>query len=169
MSERVMENESRAKHGERRRGFMTEDESDSFELIDSGRTGMVIYRRGRRRIDLDWELLGGPGFNVCFFGVDLRYWWGEPRGEPIPRDQQIQILYKLRSWLKSRRIGSDIELPDKIEFEDRPCIWAGCNEPRMKGVVYCLRHRDENVLALEGMPREEMKELMKRSGADKKE
>jgi len=32
----------------------------------------------------------------------------------------------------------------------------------------CLRHYDENVLVLEGIPREEMKERMRRSTEDRK-
>jgi len=162
MSERVTENESQAKHGERDRGFMSQDGSDSFELINSGREGMVIYRQGSRRLDLDWELLVGRGLTIGFCRVDLRY-WNEPRGESISKDQQTKILCKLRAWLKSQGIGSDIDLPDKVEFEDRPCIWAGCSEPRVKGFVYCLRHYDENVLVLEGIPRVEMLEQMRRS------
>jgi len=146
---------------------MTEDGSDSFELINWGRTGVVIYRRGHRRLELDWELLGGPGLNVCFSRVDLRH-WDEPRGEPLSMSEQRELLYKLRSWLKSQGIGSDIDLPKKVDFEDRRCMWAGCNEPRIKGLAMCLKHYDENVLVLEGIPRAEMKERMRRSTEDKK-
>lgn len=144
---------------------MAENLTDAFELIGSGRFGVVICRQGHRRLHLDWELLGGPGLNICFSRVDLRH-WDEPRGEPISMSEQMELLYKLRSWLKSQGIGSDIDLPKKVEFEDRRCIWAGCSEPRIKGLVMCLRHCDENVLVLEGIPRAEMKERMRRSIKD---
>lgn len=146
---------------------MSGDEIDSFELINSGRTGAVICRRGRKRLALDWERLGGPGLDVCFSRVDLRH-WDEPRTEPISALDQMEFLCKLRSWLKSQGIGSDIDLPKKVEFEDRRCIWAGCNEPRIKGLVMCMKHHNENVLVLEGIPRAEMKGRMRRSIEERK-
>ncbi len=121
------------------------DITDGFEMVGSGRSGGITYRRGHRKVELYWERSGVPQYDIVFAPVDLRH-WDEPKGEAIPRHEQIEILHKLRSWTRSQGIRSDIDLPLEVKTEDVPCVWVGCNEPRISGPAFCRMHYDENLL-----------------------
>jgi hypothetical protein len=78
---------------------MSNDETDEFEKIGSGLSnlcGSIIYRHGRKKIALYWEISGSREYDIGLAPVDLRH-WDEPKGEAIPKQDQLEILHKLRS------------------------------------------------------------------------
>ncbi len=119
--------------------------NNDFTMKSSGRCGAVIYQSGEDKIEIEWEISGVPENDILLAPMDLRE-WNEPKGTEIPRDKQIEILHKLRSWTKEQKLKTDIDLPLNLEFEDDPCLWVGCNEHKIKGFAYCSQHYDENLL-----------------------
>ena len=128
-----------------RLGMKRTNDSDLFTMRCSGRCGVIVYHSGKREIEIEWEMSGVPEHDILLAPIDLRQ-WNEPKGIEIPRDKQIEILRALRSWTKAEKLRTDIDLPLRVEFEDNPCGWAGCSEPRIKDSAYCSNHYDENLL-----------------------
>jgi hypothetical protein len=109
-----------------------------------GRDGLITYRETPRELQIYWELSGSPRFNVLV-SPDFRAW--PLTGEPIPEERQLQLLAALRDWLKAQNLRSDIDLPPDSSEDERPCLWNGCDRPRLNQHYYCRRHFDLSCLA----------------------
>jgi len=117
---------------------------NDFKMSKHGRSGTIIYQSGDNMIEIEWEKSGSTKFDILLAPMDLRE-WTEPKGLMISFEMQIEILQKLRSWLKDHKLKADIDSP-VFDVEDTKCIWAGCSRKRLRGFVYCNRHYDENLL-----------------------
>ena len=117
---------------------------NDFKMNNDGRCGTITYRSGGNKIEIEWEMSGSPEHDILLAPMDLRE-WSEPKGVKIPFEIQIEILKKLRSWFKDKNLKSDIDFP-VLDVEDKKCVWAGCRSNRLKGLAYCSRHYDENLL-----------------------
>ncbi|MEJ2170053.1 MAG: hypothetical protein P8X90_31525 [Desulfobacterales bacterium] len=113
-------------------------------MKNDGRSGTITYQSGSNKIEIDWELSGSPEYDFLLAPVDLRE-WSEPKGAKIPFQMQIQILQKLRSWVKDQKLKTDIDSP-VLDVEDNKCIRSTCSRKRLSGFVYCSVHYDENLL-----------------------
>ena len=110
---------------------------NGFHDCDHGRGGVIYYVEDGYLCEIGYDIILAP--------VDLRK-WERPEGKTIPQDKQLEILRKLRSWLKEQKLRNNIDLPTNIEFADRRCAKKGCNEQRIKGSAYCRKHYDLNLL-----------------------
>ena len=124
---------------------MVDEAGDGFEMIDEGRQGYLVYRQGQKRIRFYWEPSGVARHDIGLWLCGLRQ-WHEPEGQVIPEPERFEILRKLRAWTRSQGIRTNVDLPPVVELDEVPCVWAGCNEPRMKGFAICCRHYDESCL-----------------------
>lgn len=58
---------------------------------------------------------------------------------------QYQVVSRVKdrsTWSSDQRIeeGKQLLLVSRGGTSDEMCIWSGCTEKRVKGVVYCLDH-----------------------------
>jgi hypothetical protein len=121
------------------------DNSNHFKMNRSGRSGSIIFQKGNNKLEIYWEMSGSSEFDILLAPLDLKE-WDEPKGVKIPLEQQLQLLQGLRSWAKKKKMRTDIDLPNDISTEDKPCGWVKCNRNRLKDSAYCNRHYDENLL-----------------------
>ncbi len=121
-----------------------------FVMNDRDRCGTVVYHEGDRNIEIYWEPMASygsgatDGVGLC---LNLKE-WTDPKGVRIDREHQLEILYRLRQWLKDQKIRSSVDLPSNIKTTDRQCLWRDCAERRIKGSVFCMLHHDWDVLGL---------------------
>lgn len=120
-------------------------QESTFTIIHSLRDGVIRYQSGENSREIYWEMSGSPEHDILVAPMDLRE-WDAPKGLPIPRQRQMEILQELRAWAKEQRLRTNADLPSQLLFEDQPCIWAGCNERRLKGLASCIKHYDESML-----------------------
>jgi len=123
----------------------------SIEYESRGRFGYIHYYKDDKKLKLEWEMNGGD-LTVCeilLLPLNLKE-WREPKGVKISKDEQYRIVKDLNRLLITNGIKSDLsvilEKERKIEFEERACIWAGCNQNRIKGMVYCIEHYSDGLL-----------------------
>jgi hypothetical protein len=116
-----------------------------FNMNPGGRYGTITCKSGNNSLEIGWEMSMFPQFDLSLAHLELQE-WHDPKGEKIPRETQLDILYALRGWLQQQKIKTDIELPENVETEDRKCIWVDCHEKKLKDCVFCLKHYDENLL-----------------------
>ena len=114
-------------------------------MTRSVRNGCIIYKSDDKNLEIYWEMSGVPEYDMLLAPVDLRE-WKYPKDEKIPRNKHMEILHKLRDWLRDQRLKSDIDLPSRVEFADKPCGWVECNQQQVKGSAYCLDHLNEILL-----------------------
>ncbi|MHC4167870.1 MAG: hypothetical protein ACYSWQ_13000 [Planctomycetota bacterium] len=115
-----------------------------FIMSDSGRCGTITYHEGVRRIEIYWEISGNPDGDIVVW-PNLRE-WSSPENTTIGKEHQLEILRSLRQWLKNRNKKSNIDLPSEVTTTDKPCIWANCDDRKIKGSPYCLRHYELDML-----------------------
>ena len=115
-----------------------------FRFESQGHCGCIVYEDAGRTLKIDWELGGEPTMDFVM-SLDLRRWMA-PEQAPIPLDEQLEILAKLREWLDWYGYRTNVGLPRDTAQEDRPCIWKGCNERRYRGLTICPRHYDLSLL-----------------------
>ena len=116
-----------------------------FTMNRSGRSGSIIYQARNNQVKIYWEMSGSIEYDILLTPIDLKE-WDEPKGIAIPLKEQIEILYKLRSWTNDQKLKTDADLPAVLSFEDTTCAWVGCSENRINGFAYCTMHYDENLL-----------------------
>ncbi|MBI1311109.1 hypothetical protein GC176_07355 [bacterium] len=87
------------------------------------------------------------GVSRCDFVIelDLRCWTA-PEQTPIAIEEQLQILGKLRAWLQSCGYRTNVDLPKDVAQDNRPCIWAGCEERCYRAMAICPKHYDLSLL-----------------------
>lgn len=113
-------------------------------MNNDGRCGTITYQSGSNKIVIEWEMSGSAEHDILLAPIDLTE-WSEPKGVKIPFEMQKEILQKLRSWAKDKKLRTDIDFPIS-DVENIKCIWAGCNRNRLKGFAYCSTHYDETLL-----------------------
>ena len=118
---------------------------DGFFLRRRGRDGYIYYGEDGRLCKLYYEMSGAAMYDILLAPLDLREWM-RPEGMLIQRSKQLDILHKLRSWLKEQKLRSNIDLPANTEILDRRCAWKDCCKQKMKGSAYCPYHYDLNLL-----------------------
>jgi hypothetical protein len=110
-------------------------------MSSAGRGGRIVYEEPGRILELWWEMSSGfTKDDVLLAPLNLSR-WTEPAGERVPVSKQLEILARLRDWLANQNIKSDIEQPPSTDGDQR-CVWAGCPNPRLDGVVHCASHFD---------------------------
>ena len=109
-----------------------------------GRYGYIYYVEDGHLCEIYYEPSDGLPFNIALSSLDLRK-WARPEGKTIPRDKQLEILHKLRSWLREQKLRTGIDQPTTLQV-DRRCAWRECTERRIKGSAYCPHHYDLNLL-----------------------
>ncbi len=117
----------------------------NFVWKSSGRCGNITYHEDENSIKIPWEMSGDPQYHILLTPVDLRV-WDAPEGIMLPEHKQIELLQELRSWVKGKKIKTDIDLPDGLTVEDARCTWTGCEEKRLKSFMYCKKHYDQSLL-----------------------
>jgi hypothetical protein len=113
--------------------------------IHKGRIGIIRYENEGKILEIEWELSGVKELDILLAPMELNE-WKMPTGEKVPRNEQLVILKELRKWLKSKKIRTDIDLSDDIQFENENCRWVNCTNCRIKGKAYCVDHFDEILL-----------------------
>jgi hypothetical protein len=108
-------------------------ESELFTMhAPGGRCGKLIYRDTRRILEIGWEW-GWEGHESLVIGP-LEPWmslssseppgegravlliaplprqWTRPKGLPISEQEEMEVLNKLRNWLKKQHWRSNIDL-----------------------------------------------------------
>jgi hypothetical protein len=129
--------------GKNEKSFLPKDVS--FKMERDGRCGNIIYRDGDRVLKMYWEISAVRKYDILLAPIDLRQ-WGEPGNEKIDQDEQLEILDQLRSWLQWEGIKSNIDRDSNALLDTRSCVHMKCNQPRIKGVAYCRKHFDINLL-----------------------
>ena len=120
-------------------------ESNGFHHRKDGMVGTIYYVQDKKIIEIGYELSGVPESDILLAPMDLRF-WNIPEKIEIEKEEQINILEKLRKWLHDEKIRSNIDLPSKIEYEDIKCNWINCSQFRLKGKAYCVEHFTKNLL-----------------------
>lgn len=117
---------------------------NGFHNCYHGRGGYIYYVEDGHLCEIFYELSDGLPFNIALSSLDLRR-WARPEGKSIPQDKQLEILRKLRSWLREQKLRTGIDKPTTPQV-DRRCAWRECTERRIKGFAYCPHHYDLNLL-----------------------
>ena len=115
-----------------------------FVMNGSGRCGTITYRERDRCIEIYWERSANPDHDIVIW-PNLRE-WSNPKNKAIDRDHQLEILCSLRQWLQNQNKKSNIDLPLEVTTAEKPCIWANCEDRRIKGSPYCLRHYELDMI-----------------------
>ena len=123
---------------------MTKDKY-KFKLIPGGRAGKIICKSSENEVIIGWEISGAKEYDILLAQLWLQE-WKHPKGIKIEIEEQMEILHSLRNWLKRKKIKTDIDLPDPLEFDEEECKWVKCNANRLKGSVFCLEHYDKLLL-----------------------
>jgi len=110
-----------------------------------GRDGYILYNEEERDIKIYWEASGVLKYNIIFSTLNLKKWSDTP-GIEINIEKQLEILHRLRKWLKENKIKSNIEPPKKIIVTDQHCHWKNCKDNKIEGSAFCLKHFDFNLL-----------------------
>ena len=118
---------------------------DGFYDCRRGRDGYIYYVEDDHLCEMYWETSGVRKYDILLAPVDLRKWI-RPEGMPIPLDRQLDILRKLRSWLKEQKTRSNIDPPINVELGEGRCAWKDCDQQKMQGLAYCPYHYDLNLL-----------------------
>ena len=118
---------------------------DGFYDRRHGRDGYIYYVEDGHLCEMYCEMSGVETYDILLAPVDLRKWI-RPEGIPIQRDRQLEILRKLRSWLKEQKTKSNIDSPTNIELAEGRCAWKDCDQQKIKGLAYCPYHYDLNLL-----------------------
>lgn len=91
---------------------------DRLEEIESGR----------------WKTLRRCSDCSALFSVDV---WDQGQHQVVARiedpdrwEEEAEETDRRKALLLRSRGG----------YDEEPCIWAGCNEPRVHGVAFCLGH-----------------------------
>lgn len=117
---------------------------NGFHNCCHGRSGYIYYAEDGHLCETYYEASGNEKSDIVLWPGFKR--WVMPEDIEIPQDKRLEILHRLRPWLQDQKLKAGIDLPANIEFEDKPCIWGNCDERKIKGSVYCLRHYDLNLL-----------------------
>lgn len=116
----------------------------TFNIKNLGRCGIITCNYQNKIFEFEYEMSGSSHYDIIMTPIDLKM-LNNQNTVTINEDSKSEILNHLRVWLKSKRIRSDIDLPNKIEFENELCICSECNNNRIKESAYCLRHYDKNL------------------------
>ena len=109
-----------------------------------GRTGVISYEEDGHSIDIEWEISGGSNLDILLAPMDIRKWTSS--GENISKEKQKEILYRLREWLPTQRIKSDIDLPAHLNISDHECLLFGCKQRAINDSAFCQEHYDDTFL-----------------------
>jgi hypothetical protein len=112
---------------------------DGFYDRRHGRDGYIYYVENGRLCEMYYELSCVKDYDINFFPIDLREWLN-PKGTKIAVEHQLRILCNLRQWLTNENIKSSVDLPSELTITDQSCVWANCNEHKIKGFAICLHH-----------------------------
>lgn len=115
-----------------------------FIMSSSGRCGTITYSEGERSIDIYWEISAHPHEDIVIW-PNLKE-WSYPENATINKEHQLEILRDLRQWLKNQNKKSNIDLPSDVSTTDKACVWANCDDRRIKGSPYCLRHYELDMI-----------------------
>ena len=122
---------------------MVADVSDTARFqISGGRVGEILYEEDGRTLRFWWEASASPNVDTLLAPVDLRH---GVTGEAVPLVKQLEILGRLRDWLSSTRIRTDLDRPSSIAAA-RSCVWIGCKNVQLEGIAYCSEHFDLTLL-----------------------
>ena len=120
-------------------------EKYKFKLMPGGRTGEIICQSTEYKVVIGWEISGDKKYDILLAPLWLLE-WAEPNGMKIKLEEQIEILHSLRNWLKRKKIKTDIDLPDPLEFDKEECKWIKCYAKRLKDSMFCLEHYNKLLL-----------------------
>ena len=116
-----------------------------------GRSGHTFYRESAKELTIYREMMvraesdGSRSYGIAVT-CDFRY-WSAPKGEAISEQGQVGLLRGLREWPHSRGKQTNIDLPNDLTEEPRPCLWKGCHRNRLRNRYYCEHHFDVSCLA----------------------
>ena len=105
----------------------------------------MVYVEDGRTLQFAWEMAGFADQHISLAPLNLKR-WTTPAGEAVPVPKQLEILAQLRDWLSNQQIKSDLDRPPSASSDQR-CVWAGCTNPQLNGVVHCASHFDIMLLA----------------------
>ena len=120
----------------------------SFQLVSEGRGGKILYQELSHELELDWEIANSssPSDIIILGGFDK---WKTPSQVPVPLSKQIEILEKLRTWLKQNNHKSNIDIPLSMKEINAECSWVGCKKPCIGDLKICLYHYNLSCLGHE--------------------
>lgn len=73
---------------------------DARFTIEGGRGGVVKFDDGGRRGELDWEMVGGGGFDMVVYGEDCR--WTAPEMRMMTRDEVTGLARELATAVHAK-------------------------------------------------------------------
>jgi len=117
----------------------------TFELVQNGRSGEIVYTSNSKCIRFYYEISGTPRFDILLAPINLRE-LEKPKGEVLSIEMQLEVLTDLRRWLIEKKIKSDIDLPSDISLSNEKCGWNQCNKHRINGKAYCIDHFNKTLL-----------------------
>jgi len=116
-----------------------------FKWISDGRDGTIVLTQDGHSLEIYWEMSGSIEYHIALAPVDLRQ-WQVPANSSIIEEQQLEILYQLREWLKSHKVKSDLDLPITLYKSNEICRCRGCDKKQLQDKAYCLYHYDLTLL-----------------------
>ncbi len=122
--------------------------ADGFRMESSGRSGVIAFREAGRALSIGWEMSGSPDFDILLAPMDLRR-WSVPAGEAIVLETQLELLGRLRAWLRQEGIRSDIDVTGEGRQTDVACAQAGCAAGQRVGSAFCPTHADLRLLVVD--------------------
>ena len=107
----------------------------------------IYYYEGENYIKISGEYSSFfKKYKITFYPLlNLKKWINLP-GTEIDLDHQLEILYRLREWLKENKIKSNIDIPKKIKTSNQRCHWKNCTENKIESSAFCLKHFNLNLL-----------------------
>ena len=82
-----------------------QDLRQGVSLAANGRTASIYYRSGDRFVELDAELAGDPGLDMCIYTAPgISSWIDVASLEPAPTtaEEQQHVLATIATWLRAR-------------------------------------------------------------------
>lgn len=113
---------------------------DGFTSEDKGRCGYIYYREGDKMREIGWEMSGVPELDILVDGIKAT--WTIPAHVPIPIEQRLEILGRLRAFLAGRKLKTNVDLPADLSLTTERCRLLGCTQYRLRGQAYCRQHFD---------------------------
>ena len=123
------------------------DAIPSVSLNWHGRSGILTFERGGRRLLVECEQSGSSEYDLLIAPIDLRH-WQSPEGTALSLEEQLVVLSEIRTWLESAGLYSDIAIVDASQDSAQRCQWAGCEVVALESSAFCRMHRDFQLLVL---------------------
>ncbi len=117
----------------------------NFVMTVSGRCGTITYIEDDKHVGFGWEMSGASELDILLAPLDLRV-WQVPRNQMIPIEEQRTILTRLREWLATKRLRTDIDIPRTYELSSQNCVSNCCPNKAITGSAYCLEHLSISIL-----------------------